>query len=121
ITALRVRATLRVLIQDQFTAHRALDHGNPNFQNVKKDFERFGFTLNLAHADPGNPARLQHLAELNKWRNVAAHHGSVPPSGLPSLADLHDWRNSCHGLAASLDRIMYNQLRRILRRAPWTP
>jgi hypothetical protein len=121
ITALRVRATLRVLIQDQFTAHRALDHGNPNPQNVKKDFERFGFTLNLADADPGNPARLRHLAELNKWRNVAAHYGLVPSAGLPSLTDLHDWRNSCDGLATSLDAIMYNQLLRILRRAPWTP
>jgi hypothetical protein len=29
ITAFRVRATLRILIQAQFTAHRALDHGNP--------------------------------------------------------------------------------------------
>jgi len=121
ITAFRVRATLRILIQAQFTAHRALDHGNPNLQNVRKDFERFGFTLNLADADPGNPARLQHLGELNKWRNIAAHYGTVPPAGLPSLTDLHDWRNSCNGLAASLDGIMYNELRRILRRAPWVP
>ena len=121
ITAFRVRATLRILIQAQFTAHRALDHGNPNLQNLRKDFERFGFTLNLADADPGNPARLQHLAELNKWRNIAAHHGTVPPAGLPSLTDLHDWRNSCNGLAASLDGVMYNELRRILRRCAWVP
>ena len=117
----RVRASLQVLIQDQFTAHRSLDHGNPNLQNLRKDFERFGFTLNLAATDPGNPARLQHLTELNRWRNIAAHYGTVPPAGLPSLADLYDWRNSCNGLAASLDGIMYNQLRGILRRAPWVP
>src|SRR5262249_7632064 len=98
IIVLRVRASLQILIQDQFTAHRALDHGNPNLQNVKKDFERFGLTLNLADADPRNPTRLQHLAELTRWRNIAAHHGPVPPIGLPSLADLHDWRNSCDGL-----------------------
>src|SRR5271166_868705 len=48
ITAFRVRATLRILIQAQFTAHRTLDHGNPNLQNLRKDFERFGFTLNLS-------------------------------------------------------------------------
>lgn len=121
ITAFRVRATLRILIQSQFTAHRALDHGNPNLQNLRKDFERFGFVLSLADADPGNRSRLQHLAELNKWRNIAAHHGPVPPAGLPSQTDLRDWRNSCNGLAASLDRIMAHELRRILRRAPWAP
>jgi hypothetical protein len=115
----RVRATLQVLIQAQFTAHRVLDHGNPNLQNMRKDFERFGFTLDLAAADPSNPGRLRDLTELNKWRNIAAHHGTVPQTGLPSLADVHDWKNSCDGLAASLDGIMYNQLRRILRRAPW--
>ncbi len=117
----RVRTSLKTLIQAQFTAHRALDRGNPNLQNLREDFERFGFTLHLAAADPANPARLQHLAELNRWRNIAAHHGTVPPAGLPSFADLQRWRNSCNGLAASLDRIMYNQLRRILRRAPWVP
>jgi hypothetical protein len=114
----RVRATLHVLIQAQFTAHRVLDHGNPNLQNMRKDFERFGFTLDLAAADPSNPARLRDLMELNKWRNIAAHHGTVHPTGLPSLADLHDWKNSCNGLAASLDGIMYSPLRKILRRAP---
>jgi hypothetical protein len=77
--------------------------------------------VNLAAADPGNPARLVHLNELNRWRNIAAHHGVVPPSGLPSLVDIRQWRASCTGLADSLDGIMYNQLRRLLRRAPWVP
>src|SRR6266849_1637503 len=39
----RVRATLRALIHAQFTAHRRLDHGNPNAQNLREDFKRFGF------------------------------------------------------------------------------
>lgn len=117
----RVRASLQVLIQTQFAAHRALDHGNANLQNLRKDFDRFGFTLNLAATHAANPARLQDLAELNQWRNIAAHHGTVPPSGLPSLTDLRDWMDSCNGLAASLDGIMYNEFRRILRRAPWVP
>ena len=69
----RVRGSLQVLIQDQFTAHRALNHGNPNLENLRKDFERFGFTLTLAATDPANPARIQHLSELNRWRNIAAH------------------------------------------------
>jgi hypothetical protein len=38
---------------------------------------RFGFTLDLA-ADPANLPRVQHLAALNRWRNVAAHQGTTP-------------------------------------------
>ncbi len=119
--SIRVRPSLRSLIQAQFTSHRGLDQGNPNLQNLKKDFERFGFMIELAAAGPGNPARLQNLSDLNRWRNIVAHHGTIPPSGLPSSADLQVWTNSCNGLAVSLDGIMYNQLRRILRRAPWAP
>jgi hypothetical protein len=117
----RVRASLQVLIQAQFTAHSALDRGNPNIHNLTMDFQRFGFKLNLAAADSANLARLQGLAELSSWRNIAAHHGTVPPSGLPSLVDLRRWSNSCTGLAVSLDGIMYNELRKILRRTPWVP
>jgi hypothetical protein len=118
----RVRPTLQALTLTQFTAHRKLEHGNPNLQNLREDFQRFGFSLDLGAAGPANPARLAHLGELNRWRNVAAHHGKIPtglaPLGLPLL---QGWRGSCDGLAASLDAMMYNQLRKILRRAPWVP
>jgi hypothetical protein len=122
IVVSRVRPRLQLLIQDQFRAHRRLDHGNPNLQNIKGDYQRFGFTLDLAAADPANGARLNDLAALNQWRNVAAHHGTIPPGTPPlTLPFLGVWRVSCNGLAASLDGVMYNELRRILRRAPWVP
>jgi hypothetical protein len=116
----KARRTLQALIQSQFAAGRKLDHGNPNVQNLRLDYERFGFTLDLNGADPANPPRVTHLGELNRWRNVAAHHGTIPP-GLPplSLPLLQGWRTSCDGLATSLDDIMYNELRKIPRRAPW--
>jgi hypothetical protein len=117
----RVRPSLRSLTLAQYTAHRRLEHGNPNLQNLQVDFERFDLVLDLASADPANPARLQDLAALNRWRNVAAHHGQVPP-GMPlTLPLVRTWRLSCDGLASSLDDIMYNELRRILRRRPWCP
>ena len=119
VIASKVRPSLQVLIQRQFIDHLALDHGNPNLENLRRDFQRFGLKLDLA-ADPANHLRLRHLSDLNQWRNVAAHQGIVPPGGL-SIADVQAWRNSCDGLAASLDGIMYNQLRRILRRKPWAP
>jgi hypothetical protein len=115
----KVRTSLRLLIQAQFTAQLKLDHGNPNIHNLKADFERFGLTLNLPTADPLNPARLTDLDLLNKWRNAAAHH-ATPPTGAPvSLQALQGWRTSCDGLSISLDAILYNELRKILKRAPW--
>ena len=121
VIASKVRATLRALFQQQFTARIALDFGNPNIDNLKRDFGRFGFKLNLTAADSANHLRLKHLSKLNEFRNIAAHHGTVPPGGLPTLPDLQLWKSSCDGLAVSLDGIMYNQLRKLLRRVPWPP
>jgi hypothetical protein len=121
IIASKVRTSLQVLIQAQFSAHRALDHGNPNAENIARDFDRFDFDLKMElNADPANVPRRQDLAALNQWRNVAAHQGTtLPPGGPLSLAALQAWRASCNGLAISLDGIVYNQLRRILKRKPW--
>ncbi|OJW21809.1 MAG: hypothetical protein BGO49_26345 [Planctomycetales bacterium 71-10] len=116
-----MRPSLRLLVQEQFTAHRKLDQGNLNIDNIKKDFNRFGFELRMAQHDPANHARLADLRRLNEWRNIAAHHGAVPVAGVPTLATIRGWRDACDLLAASLDEIMYNQLRRILKRRPWVP
>jgi hypothetical protein len=35
----RVRASLQQLTQVQFLAHLKLDHGNPNLQNLREDFD----------------------------------------------------------------------------------
>jgi len=114
------RPALAVLFQAQFTAHRKLDHGNPNLDNLKADFKRLGITLDLAGANPANLVRLTHLAKLNEWRNVAAHQGTPTAKAGPlNLPLATAWRTSCDGLAISLDDIVYNHLRRILRRRPW--
>ena len=112
----------RILFQEQFTANRKLDWGNPNLENIRKDFERFGFTLDVPAADPvNNPPRLTQLAKLNHSRNVVAHHGHVPAGGIPGLPTIHDWRSSCEGIATSLDGTMYNQLFGLLKKRPWEP
>jgi hypothetical protein len=118
VIASKVRTSLQMLVQRQFSAHRCLDRGNPTVENLRKDFLRFGCTLDLA-ADPANVPRLQHLAAMNKWRNVAAHYGLIPAGAPLSLPSPQAWRNSCDGLATSLDAILYNELRKQLRRAPW--
>ncbi len=118
VLAAKVRRSLQPLVQRQFSAHLSLDRGNPNVENLRKDLLRFGFTLDLA-ADPANQPRLQHLAAMNKWRNAAAHHGTIPVTAPLSLASLQAWRNACDELATALDAILYNELRKLLRRAPW--
>lgn len=121
IISSRVDPSLEMIVQHQFTMNCSLGYGNPNLDNIKKDFNRFGFELDMVAADPANHVRLAHLKELNRWRNIAAHHGNVPPSGLPALTTVQDWLASCNGLACSLDSIMYNQLHVILRHGPWVP
>jgi hypothetical protein len=64
VIASKVRPSLQLLIQRQFTAHLNLDRGNPNVATLRKDFLRFGFKLDLA-ADPANQPRLQHLAAMS--------------------------------------------------------
>ncbi len=116
----KLRPGLRLLIQAHLTAHRKLDHGNPTVDAIRDDFERFGFTLDLAVADPANPARITDLGRLNRWRNVAAHQGTPTAAAGPlTLPLLQAWRASCNGLASSLDAILYNSLLRVLRRRPW--
>ncbi len=119
VIASKVRPRLQLLIQEQFTIHLKLHRGNPTHDNLKEDFKRLGFKLDFA-ADPANAPRLIHLSALNQWRNVAAHQGTTAPLGIPlNLPALQVWRTACDELATSLDGIVYNQLRRILRRAPW--
>jgi hypothetical protein len=121
LIAFRVPQRLRTLIQAQFVAHRALDRGNPNIDNIAMDFDRLDFDLRAKlNMDPANAPRRQHLAALNQWRNVAAHQGTTLPTGGPlTLPTLQEWRKSCSGLANSLDAIVYNELWMILRRKPW--
>jgi hypothetical protein len=121
IVASKVRPSLRLLVQAQFTTRLKLDHGNPNIDNIAEDFDRFGFDLiKTAKADPAFPARREDLRQLNLWRNAVAHYGPSPPGVPPlTLALVQGWRTSCDGLATQLADIMYHQLRRILRRAPW--
>lgn len=117
----RVRKTLAPVVHRAFVIDRALDRGNPTLVNLKADFLRYGVLLDLAAADPANHTRLACLSLMNTWRNIAAHHTPIPPTGLPTVADVQDWQAACDGLAVSLDRVLYDGLRTLLRRAPWPP
>src|SRR5882724_3522713 len=93
---------LKATAQAQFSAQLALEKGNPSHDNIKRDFNRFGFRLNLQAADPANSQRVTDLGHLNAWRNKAAHQGTQPlAGGVPAALALplvQGWRASCGGL-----------------------
>jgi hypothetical protein len=104
----------------------ALEKGNPrnpSHDNIKRDFNRFGFLLNLQAAHVMGPQQVTDLAHLNDWRNKAAHQGTQPlGGGVPvvlTLPIVQVWRVSCDGLATSLYGIMRAELLRIMAVAPW--
>lgn len=120
IVASAVPASLLGAVQMQFSAELKLDNSNPTVETIRKDFERFYFTLNF-HADPANALRLTHIGHLNKWRNVVAHKKASSPVGVPplTLAAVQGWRSACDGLAMWLDGIMYVEMQRIIGATPW--
>jgi hypothetical protein len=121
--AASVPAGMQATIQFQFASGLALNVGNPIVENIRKDFERFGFTLALSAEHPMNAQRITDLGKFNYWRNHVAHQKPTPPpQGTPQtlrLIDIQGWKASCDGLAASLDRIMERELTRILGTPPW--
>jgi hypothetical protein len=101
----------------------ALEKGNPSYDNIKRDFNRFGFLLNLQSAHSAGPRWVADLGHLNDWRNKAAHQSTQPlGGGVPlvlTLPIVRSWQTSCEGLAASLDDMMHGELLKILGTAPW--
>ena len=118
-----IPARFQSTAQGQFSAQLALEKGNPNYDNLKRDFNRFGFVLDLVIGPAMNSQRLTDLAHLNAWRNKAAHQGTQQfGGGIPTalaLPVVQCWQTSCDGLATSLDGIMHAELFRILGIAPW--
>ena len=123
--ALRVTLALppqfQSLVQRQSMSELKLSTGNPNLQSLTHDFNRLvGDVKALLDADPANVLRLNHLADLNKWRNYVVHHGVIAPPGPPlALAVVQAWQASCDGLAAAFDRIVYDVLSAVLDAPPW--
>lgn len=123
LCAAAVPPGMQTTIQAQFSAALALNTGNPTVESIRRDFERFGFLLDLNTAAGGNTRRVTDLGHLNHWRNRVAHQKSTPPPiGVPptlALPAIQSWRSSCDGIAVSLDGIMHGELTRILGAAPW--
>jgi hypothetical protein len=120
IFAANVPAALQTAIQSQFSTALRLNSSNPTVETIRKDFERFGFTLDF-DADVANGPRVTNLGQLHKWRNAVAHQTASAPAGIPplTLSGVQSWLISCDGLATWLDGIMYNEMHRFIGVAPW--
>ena len=109
--------------QYQFSAQLALEKGNPSYENIKRDFNRFGFLLDLQGAHAIGPRQVTDLGHMNEWRNKAAHQGIQSlGGGVPvtlTVPIIQGWKASCDGLAISLDSIMRSELLRIMGVVPW--
>ncbi len=117
-----LRPEVQAVIQFQSLAGRDLDGGNPRFEALRNDFNRFDLDLTAAlAADPANAVRVTLLGHLNVWRNYVAHYKDTPPSqgGPFTLPTARAWQQACAGLAAELDRIIYDKLQTILKAPPW--
>jgi hypothetical protein len=118
-----ISAGLQATAQAQFYARLAFEKGNPSYDNIKRDFNRFGFLLNLQAVHPAGPQRATDLGHLSDWRNKAAHQGTQPlGGGVPAALTLlivQGWRASCDGLATSLNGILRAELLRTMGVAPW--
>ncbi len=123
ILAAALPAGFQDAVQTQCVTELKLNTGNPTLENIRKDFERFGFALDLDRVIPGNQLFVTRLGHLNHWRNAIAHQRPTPPPvGVPSvltLANVQSWRSACDGLAISLDAIMSREMFQILGVAPW--
>ncbi|MBO0698134.1 MAG: hypothetical protein J2P46_07055 [Zavarzinella sp.] len=122
IVTAAISPAMQIMFQRQCATGRELDGANPRYETLRKDFDRFDIdlTAELA-ANPANSPRVTDLGHLNAWRNYAAHHRVTPPAhgGPFLLATARGWQNSCDGLAAELDRIMYNRLMGLTGAPPW--
>lgn len=97
--------------------------GNPKYETIRHDFERFGIPIgDELKADPANALRITHLGQLNVWRNYCVHRKETAPSGAGgplAIALIRTWQDSCGGFIASVDGIMYNELSKMTGAPPW--
>jgi len=118
-----IPTSYRVSAQSQFSTGLLLDRGNPSYENLKRDFNRFGVRMDLQVLDALGPKSVTDLSHLNEWRNKASHQDTQPlRAGVPIHLTANlvaTWRASCELLASLLDRTMYDGMSLILGNPPW--
>lgn len=125
---------IQSLIAVQFAHRTELETANPTRDRIGLDFMRFSFPPPPRPKKDGNAfwyivdqrmggnkkLRAQHLNELNKARNKAAHRTFRGIIGV-TPAQLRTWTGLCDELTKTFDAVMFARLRDILKADPWPP
>jgi len=117
--------SLRSVLRAEFTLHRKLDRGNPNPGHIGSDFNRLGFAFwdQIRAESRWNNGRIDHLKDLNDWRNAIAHQ-HFDPAQLGGtinlrLATVRSWRKACTQLAGEFDAVVGNHVVDITGTVSW--
>lgn len=117
----KARKGLAAVLKFQSAAQLRLDHGNPTWENIRVDFARFGLDFKgTLDSIPNASALLRNLSELNRIRNAIAH-DDRKVADVIDLDDALGWRDTCSALTDILEGAVFQKLKKILRKAPWTP
>jgi hypothetical protein len=119
----------QIAIEAALTQRRWLDRGNPNIENIREDFARFGMDIwgKVLGLDIRNEKRRDRLKQLLVWRNAIVHQ-DLPPKGgnattVSGTSRTLDWartfRDACSQLAVHFDRVAGDQLALLVGSAPW--
>lgn len=118
--------SFRSTVRADFLWNRSLDRGNANQGNIAGDFRRLGIAdfWTLVDADrPGNDRCRVALDHLNEWRNAIAHQtldpGKLGGTTILRLEVVRRWRRACRLLARSIDKVIWDHLRREIGSDPW--
>ncbi|NLS98265.1 MAG: hypothetical protein GXX96_39550 [Planctomycetaceae bacterium] len=116
---------LQAVVRADFMLHRKLDSGNPNPSNIGADFNRLGlrFFDQIRARSRWNIGRIDHLEDLNRWRNAIAHQAFDPAKlgGIIHLrlAMVKQWRAACEQLAVVFDDVLGDHVVHIAGVRPW--
>jgi hypothetical protein len=98
---------------------RSLNKGNPNRDNLQRDFSRLGFNFDPIFASGRN----ERLSIMNKWRNAISHQDFNPLElgGRTKLrlAEIRDFRRLCNRLAGMMDKSACRHIKSITGQKPW--
>jgi hypothetical protein len=128
LVASRARRNVRSLFESTLTLDRQLDRGNATAGNLGSDFARFGFDLwpTVYAADAHGSRRREMLDQVMVWRNAIAHDSPLTTTGRavvagtkPTLTWGRKWRRGLGALAASLDRVVGNEVAILIGRPAW--
>lgn len=117
-------AVLQTVLRHEFTIHRQLDRKNPTPSSIGSDFNRLGFQFIpiLRAANGWNSGRLDHLEDMNRWRNAIAHYDfdqTKLGGTILRLARIQQWHRACNQLAAQFDATMRNHINQLIGNFPW--